>query len=149
MSTLIFKAEYRAFHDAKNRCTNPKHKRYADWGGRGIKFNFDSVGTFISYLGVKPTKDHQLDRIDNDGHYEMGNVKWSTRKEQQLNKRPRKSNPFNLARIRKVKSQGLITDTYQAYCSEDGKFKQLYVGPNLDEAKAARIHWNNHKDMEF
>jgi hypothetical protein len=30
-----------------------------------------------------------IDRIDNEGHYEPGNVKWSTRREQNSNQRPR------------------------------------------------------------
>lgn len=143
MKTLTFKAEYRAFHDAKNRCTNPNHPRYPDWGGRGIQMNFTSFEQFISYIGIKPSKEYQLDRKNNDGDYEVGNVRWATRQTQQLNKRVQKTNPFGISGVRQVKSKGLITPTYQAYCKENSKFKQLYSGPNLAAAILARKAWND------
>lgn len=41
---------------------------------------------FIADMGSRPTPQHQLERIDNCGHYEPGNCKWATRSEQQKNK---------------------------------------------------------------
>lgn len=81
--------EYRAFHEAKRRCTDPKRKEYADYGGRGIEFRFYSFTEFFTEVGQKPTAQHSLDRKDNDGHYEKGNVRWATPKEQMNNRRPR------------------------------------------------------------
>ncbi len=79
--------EYKAYCRAKMRCVNPKAPRYADYGGRGIEFRFKSYTEFLNHIGRKPTPQHSLDRINNDGHYEVGNVRWATDIEQGCNKR--------------------------------------------------------------
>ena len=79
--------EYRAYQEAKKRCNNPHTKRYPDYGGRGIEFRFASFEEFYAEIGLKPTPEHSLDRIKTNGHYEIGNVKWSTTPEQNRNKR--------------------------------------------------------------
>jgi hypothetical protein len=78
--------EYQAYQHAKSRCENPDTKHYENYGGRGIQFKFNSFEEFFEEIGPRPDG-KSLDRIDNDGHYEIGNVRWSTRKEQQNNTR--------------------------------------------------------------
>lgn len=130
--------EYRAFHDAKQRCRNKKHPRFSDWGGRGIEFRFQSFAEFLDCVGPRPTSQYSIDREDNNGHYEPGNVKWSLRSKQQHNKRVSKTNKFGVTGIRQVAAKGLITPTYQVHITVDGKFKQLYCGPSLEEAIKAQ-----------
>jgi len=72
--------EYKCYRNARQRCTDPNAAYYERYGGRGIKFRFKSFQEFYSYLGPKP-KRYELDRIDNDGHYEPGNVRWVTHKD--------------------------------------------------------------------
>ena len=79
--------EYQVYQTAKDRCTNPNSQRWYTHGSRGIKMKFESFDEFYAHIGPRPSKDYSLERIDNDGHYEPGNVKWATRSEQQLNKR--------------------------------------------------------------
>jgi hypothetical protein len=79
--------EYRIYEDAKRRCRNPQRRDYHLYGGRGIEFRFASFEDFYSKLGERPSKNHSLDRIENSGHYETGNVKWSTAKQQAANRR--------------------------------------------------------------
>lgn len=72
------------------RCHNPKHPQYANYGGRGISVCArwrESFENFSADMGQKPSPDHSLDRKDNDGNYEPGNVRWTTRTEQMLNTR--------------------------------------------------------------
>lgn len=81
--------EYTSYCAAKKRCNPKRTAEFPEHGGRGIKFRFKSFGAFIKEIGPRPEPklDYSLDRIDNDGHYEPGNVKWATRKEQARNRR--------------------------------------------------------------
>lgn len=78
--------EYRAYIDAKHRCTNPNSQRWYTHGGRGIKFLFNNFGEFFEAVGPRPDG-LTLDRIDNDGHYESGNLRWATPSQQVSNRR--------------------------------------------------------------
>lgn len=84
---MSLSAENSAYRMAKYRCTNPRCKAWKDYGGRGVKFLFTSFEEFFAELGPRP-HGMSLDRIDNNGNYEPGNVRWATSKEQVKNKRP-------------------------------------------------------------
>jgi hypothetical protein len=73
------------------RCSNRRHKSYEDYGGRGILVYFGWVGRggfeeFLADVGKRPSRRHTLDRIDPDGNYEPGNVRWATKSVQNSNK---------------------------------------------------------------
>jgi len=76
---------------AKDRCTNPNNDRFTDYGGRGIEFRFPTVIDAAIWvkenLGIN--RDLEIDRIDNDRHYEAGNLRLSTRKQNQAHTRRR------------------------------------------------------------
>lgn len=82
--------EYTIWLNIKSRCFNKNDKGYKNYGGRGITlwdgWINDSVA-FVEYIGKKPTLKHSLDRTNNDGNYEPGNVRWATRVQQANNRR--------------------------------------------------------------
>lgn len=82
--------EYYAWIDMRRRCKNPNRPQYKDYGGRGIQVcgKWDASFTdFLTDVGKAPSKDSILDRIDNDGNYEPGNVTWSSPKDSTNNRR--------------------------------------------------------------
>ena len=82
--------EWYAYSGAKQRCSNKNNKDYSDYGGRGIKFLFKSFEQFINAVGRKPSPGLMLDRINNNGHYAPGNVRWATKSVSSKNRRFRK-----------------------------------------------------------
>jgi hypothetical protein len=79
---------YWVWADMKGRCSNENHKAYKNYGGRGIKVcdRWMKFENFASDMGDRP-EGGMLDRVDNNGDYEASNCKWSTRKEQNSNRR--------------------------------------------------------------
>jgi hypothetical protein len=80
--------EYKVFTEAKQRCTNTNSWSWHLYGGRGIKFKFKNFAEFFAAVGLRPSLRHQIDRFpDNDGNYEVGNVRWALPWQNALNRR--------------------------------------------------------------
>lgn len=72
------------FNDIKQRCNNSKCTKYKYYGGRGIKCLFESSQEFVDYvineLKIDP-RGFVIHRVDNNRHYELGNIKFLTKSE--------------------------------------------------------------------
>ncbi len=72
------------------RCENSKASQFHNYGGRGITVCGrwrSSFEAFLDDVPARPSNKHSLDRIDNNGNYEPGNVRWATMLEQSNNTR--------------------------------------------------------------
>jgi len=84
---------YGTWKQMLHRCENPASRSYRNYGGRGIKVcpEWHDITVFIAWieqnLGSRP-QGMTLDRVNNHGSYEPGNMRWATRSEQNLNQRP-------------------------------------------------------------
>jgi hypothetical protein len=81
--------EFKLWLAIKERCGNPNHKAYTNYGGRGIFIcdrwlNFQN---FYDDMCPRPAKNLQLDRIDNNIGYSKENCRWVTQQENLRNKR--------------------------------------------------------------
>lgn len=86
--------EYTLWCNIKQRCYNINHDQFKDYGGRGIKMYEPWINSYeafrdwiITNLKRKPGSKYSIDRINNDGNYEPGNLRWATKKQQANNKR--------------------------------------------------------------
>lgn len=90
--------EYAVWKRMIQRCHNPKCDKFASYGARGIRVSPEwraSFETFITDMGRRPTSEHELDRIDNNGDYKRGNVRWVTHEENMNNTRASKVHTLN------------------------------------------------------
>jgi hypothetical protein len=86
-------SEYYTWTNMKSRCSNENVESFQWYGARGIKVCeewAESFEAFFEHVGRKPGPEYSIDRIDSDGDYEPGNVRWATWTEQARNKRKRK-----------------------------------------------------------
>jgi hypothetical protein len=80
---------YQVWDAMVQRCTNEKNEKHYMYGGRGITVceRWLKFENFLADMGERPSPGHSIDRKNNGGHYEPGNCRWATRKEQQRNMR--------------------------------------------------------------
>src|SRR4029077_12498624 len=63
------------------RCHNPKAPDYKYYGAKGIKVFYTSIVELVNDIGLRPSINHSIDRIDHLGHYTPGNCEWVTKSE--------------------------------------------------------------------
>ena len=87
---------YDTWYGMLQRCTNPNHKAYKNYGGRGITVceEWLDIKNFVAWAeATYPNiEDATLDRIDNDKGYSPENCTWSDKTTQAVNQRVRKDN---------------------------------------------------------
>lgn len=80
---------YQSWRGMLNRCQRASDASWEYYGGRGIRVCdrwAESFAAFVEDMGLRP-ENRTLDRIDPNGHYEIGNCRWATAGEQRRNQR--------------------------------------------------------------
>ena len=87
----------RRLEAARQRCTNPQDAGYCRYGARGVEFRFSSVASAAVWVmdNMEIHKDKELDRIDNNGHYEPENLRFVSRIQNMANRRDSKVAAFH------------------------------------------------------
>jgi hypothetical protein len=119
----------------KQRCTNPKHKSYQTYGGRGISYSptFDGANgfaNFIAAVGRRPSNKHSIDRIDNEKGYFPGNIRWVLASVQGRNRN----------------NNRMLTFQGKKQCLEDWA-NELGISRSLIRARIDRLGWSVEKAL--
>jgi len=146
--------EYRSYVSMRTRCCNPRAKEWKNYGGRGIRIckrwlsgagGKSSFQCFLEDVGERPSRNHSLDRIDNNGDYKPGNVRWMTRGEQNENKRVPNGYGVEQYERYKVSINGRMI-SFAAACRKFGVIpdtarKRIAHGWSIEEAVGAVPHF--------
>lgn len=127
--------EYTAWINAKVRCYDSSHKHFKDYGGRGIKMCTKWRNSFIAFyedMGKRPSEQHTLDRINNNGDYTPLNCRWTTRTIQAQNRRC-----YSRLGFKGVRKQ-TKTQTYYAYTRHNKQY--IYLGSFKTKEEAAYMY---------
>lgn len=134
----LCKRHYTTWNDMVGRCHNTEHSWYSSYGGRGIavcdKWRHNPLA-FYKDMGIKPTLQHSLERVDNDGDYEPSNCKWGTKTEQVRNRRVAKNNTTGIKGVHFDTSR----DKWMTYITINRKMKNLGRFDLLEDAVSARM----------
>lgn len=111
----ICKSKRSRHGDMKHRCLNKNNKWYKDYGGRGISIEpyLMDYNNYQHYIDSLPRKEGEdtIDRIDNDGNYERGNLRWASSKAQRDNQR-RRCDQYYIEQV--CKETGRVLAVYES-----------------------------------
>jgi hypothetical protein len=146
--------EYGNWKDMKKRCFNKNNKRYKDYAERGISVHPDFQHDFLKFLAeIGPKPDNitkwSIGRIDNNGWYTYGNIRWETPEQQARNHTKQKNNTSGTTGIA-FQTKVIAGRTYSAWVARyktlEGKSKSKNFSADKfghDEAKQLAIDFRN------
>lgn len=134
---------YNIWRSMIQRCSDPNHMYYCNYGGRGIEVCkcWKKFEKFLKDMGGPPTNKHSIGRINNDKNYYKSNCQWETEEQQNQNKRN------NLFLIYKGKKQLIIKWAKKYRIHYDTLWKRLYIyGWSTERALTTRVRkWRKKK----
>ena len=131
------------------RCYNPNHNSYKNYGARGIKVSeeFKNCKVYVEYILTLHRAEgaNQVDRIENDKDYERGNLRWTTTIENNLNKRTRSDNTTGYQGVAKA----VNSPRWRSYLYLNSK-TQISIGifDTIKEAVEARNQYIRNNNLK-
>jgi hypothetical protein len=120
---------HNSYAGAKQRCCYPAHTGYANYGGRGIKFLWDSFEDFYNDMAGSWFNGATLDRIDVDGDYCKENCRWVTQAQQAHNTRRNIHTEETVREIRRLYRDGVNqVELARMYNDSQGNISNIIVG---------------------
>jgi len=142
--------EYRIYLNMVNRCYRVKDVKYHRYGGRGITVHPDwllkdgqGYKNFIEHIGRRPSDDHSIDRIDNDGNYEPGNVRWATRVKQSQNKDLYPNNKTGISGVQFRDDGFRVRITVDRERINLGQSKDFFEACCIRKSAEVKYNWRN------
>jgi len=126
---------HKVWLDMRARCFNPKKERYKNYGGRGITVckewagsdGFQAFYDYVSKLEHFGEEGYSLDRINVNGNYEPGNIRWATDAQQ---KRNRTDNHY----VEINGEQMILSDVAKlAGVTKETIYKRISLGADLEQ----------------
>jgi len=131
------------WRDMMNRCINPNHKSFKNYGGRGITVSdeWQTFATFYADMWPRPAG-MTVERKDNDLGYSKDNCRWADRQAQALNKRIYSNSPCGIAGI----DYGWVSGSYRVRLRYKGETVISKTVHDFFEAcclrKSAELKWH-------
>lgn len=134
--------EWNIWYHMIRRCANPTSRYFKHYRGRGITVcdRWMTYENFYEDMGPRPTPKHSLDRIDNDGNYELSNCRWASPHQQAVNKSNSAKHPGIREFKYKTRSRWRVSLTVNRKAVFDGMFDSLEEA--LEARKKAERKWN-------
>ena len=138
-------AEYSVWYSMRSRCDPKNALTFPVYAGKGISVcerwlrgedGLNGFECFLADMGKRPSRKHEIDRIDSDGNYEPANCRWLPSYQNKLNQRRIHTATINGVTktvVEHAKDRGF--DPQQAY----RRYKAGYRGEDIfDYRQAAR-----------
>lgn len=140
--------EYQSWEAMRRRCQQPSHRSYHNYGGRGITVcdRWRDFRLFLADMGPRPSKEHSIERRDNNGNYEPDNCYWATRSQQRNNSRQNRFVEYKGERLTLAQWAQRKGVSYRWFCNKlrYRSFEEVYeslkkvelLDPRLAEAES-------------
>ncbi len=137
-----YTVEYKTWKSITQRCNNPNNKNYDEYRLRAPRVPY-SFPEFIAAVGARPSDKHSIERKDNNGTYDLDNLRWATVEDQ----------IFNKSNTAKYVSQNRLCTLREA-CDLIGEnyvkiYKRTRRGQTIEAASAGRIRPATESEISY